>query len=87
MNKELKISKIGNYNLSKISMKLNENDIVLFIDDCIYTSNQLGANIANFIDLSKDIITSKNKIIIFILVHYISNNGEKNIIILLLNLN
>lgn len=76
-NKELKISKFGYYNLSKISMKLNENDIVLFIDDCIYTGNQLGANIANFIDLSKDIIISKNKIIIFILVPYISNNGEK----------
>lgn len=64
-----------------ISKKLKEDDIIIFPDDCIYSGNQLGGLIGNFIDISKkDIsINTKRKIIIFILVPYISLNGENYI--------
>jgi len=77
-NLNIKLIIIGYYNLSILANKFNNNDIILFIDDCIYSGHQLGANIANFIDLTKNInINIFNNI--FILVPFISLNGEKYI--------
>jgi hypothetical protein len=80
---KIKIKVITFKNLTKISKKLTANDIVIFTDDCIYSGNQLAAIIGNFIDLSKNnlnnTITLTEKIHLFILVPYISLNGENNI--------
>lgn len=55
--------------------KFNEDDYILFIDDCIYSGHQLGSNIASLISYNE----SKSKIInytnIFILVPFISLEG------------
>ena len=69
--------KILNYENDKYNLK--NNDYIIFVDDCIYTGNQLGAKIANFIDLEKDKFDTIKKINLFILVPFISCEGKKYI--------
>lgn len=60
-----------NYDLSKF----DEDDYIIFVDDCVYTGHQLGGDIASLISYNK----SKSKINdytnILVLVPFISSDG------------
>lgn len=55
--------------------KLDENDYILFIDDCIYTGHQLGGNIASLIYYNESKLKINNYTNIFVLVPFISLDG------------
>lgn len=62
-------------------LKIRAHDLVLFIDNCIYSGIQMGTNIENFltsmIKLPKEIIKT---IHICLLCSYISTKGYENIL-------
>ena len=51
--------------------KIKDNDIIVFIDDCIYTGSQMRQNISSL--YNKNLL----KLNIYILTSFISRNGEK----------
>ena len=76
---KIKITIIDFGNVNKISKKLQKDDIIIFIDDCIYSGNQLGGLIGNFMNIINENKIVKNRLILYILVPYISKLGKKNI--------
>lgn len=80
----LYLKKTFNINIKEINFhsnidKLTQDDYIIFIDDCIYTGNQLGGIIANFMDIFKEKIKNKEQINILVLVSFISIEGKKYI--------
>ena len=76
---KIKITIIDFSNINKISKKLQKDDTIIFIDDCIYSGNQLGGLIGNFMNIINENNNNNNRLILYILVPYISKSGEKNI--------
>jgi hypothetical protein len=72
--KKILKSKLITINSSNIKT-LKKDDYVVFIDDCIYSGNQLGGIIAGFMYDNKEQI--KYKLNIYVLVSYISTDGKK----------
>lgn len=64
---------ISNFNYDL--QNFDEDDYILFIDDCIYSGNQLGGQIANFIYYNESKMKINNYTNIFVLVPFIASTG------------